>query len=101
MEPVFGASSPSSNARISLDGFALPSYHVTEIFLPSVNCVPGKMYSMCESVAQFHWFGAEPSERTEMGAPNPKAEKTGSKMWQPMSPKVPVPKSRRLRQFCG
>ena len=36
-----------------------------------------------------------------MGAVSSSAPKTGSRMWQPMSPKVAVPKSIRLRQFTG
>ena len=45
--------------------------------------------------------GRGPSLRTESGAVRASALKTGSKMWQPMSPNVPVPKSSRFRQLPG
>ena len=51
--------------------------------------------------AQLSPLGASPSLRTVIGAVNASALKTGSRMWQPMSPNVAVPKSMRLRQFTG
>src|SRR5262245_23592824 len=56
---------------------------------------------MTEFSAQLSPFGAAPSLRTVCGAVNSSDPKTGSRMWQPMSPNVAVPKSTRLRQFNG
>ena len=42
-----------------------------------------------------------PFDVTFIGAPMPRALNTGSKMWHPMSPRVPQPKSFQPRQFPG
>ena len=63
--------------------------------------VPGRRSVTCESRPQLSALGAPPSERTDFGAVRASDVKTGSRMWQPMSPKVPVPKSSRLRQSPG
>ena len=45
--------------------------------------------------------GASPVLVMEDGLPTPSEPNTGSRMWQPMSPNVPVPKSSRFRQLPG
>ena len=42
-----------------------------------------------------------PSARMVSGAVSARASNTGSNIWQPMSPNVPVPKSSRLRHSSG
>jgi len=49
-----------------------------------------------------HWGDKNPlPQRTDLGAVSASEVNTGSRMWHPMSPKVPVPKSSRLRQTSG
>ena len=38
---------------------------------------------------------------TVFGGPSSSAQKAGSRMWQPMSPSGPVPKSTQARHFVG
>src|SRR5262249_40361515 len=101
IEPWRGSIAGSTKTRTAAGGRASPSYQVRGRELPSVCGVPGKRSLTMVFTPQLCWLGAGLSERTVSGADSPSAPKTGSRMWQPISPKVAVPKSIRLRQLSG
>ena len=69
---------------------------------PAVWRVPLNEYSMRASTGQLVALaGAGPDDLTLSGAASSRARNQPLKMWQPMSPRVAVPKSRRLRQMPG
>ena len=68
---------------------------------PAVCGVFGNLNMTVPAFGQVSFSGALHCARTSVGVVKPRLLTTGSKRWQPMSPRLPVPKSSQLHHFFG
>ena len=86
-------------ASVSVFGGRSPPLPQCTFRSPLVNRVPGKRYSTRSLFVQLCALGTRVCERTLRGAVSSSPRYMALKIWQPISPSVPVPKPWRRRQF--
>ena len=98
--PEPGSVPPTASAT-DCGGRVAPSYHQKSSVLPAVSEVPGKTNLILASIGQLPCTAPGPYEVISVGRYRFTPRMGVLKMWQPMSPSVPVPKPTRLRQLPG